>query len=75
MGSAIMLDGTLFEGKHFWAGEFGHTRVDPAGPRCTCGANGYLGQYVGQDALLSAANLALDPPLTTSLISSLLVTL
>ncbi len=63
VGSAIMLDGTLFEGKHFWAGEIGHTCVDPAGPRCTCGANGCLEQYVGQDALLSAANLALDSPI------------
>lgn len=63
VGSAIMLEGTLFGGKHFWAGEIGHTCVDPAGPTCTCGANGCLEQYVGQDALLSAANLALDSPI------------
>lgn len=63
IGSAIMLDGALFRGKHFWAGEIGHTCVDPSGPKCSCGSNGCLEQYAGQDALMEAANLSLDSPI------------
>ena len=58
IGASIMLEGTLFGGKHSWAGEIGHTCVDPAGPKCTCGANGCLEQYAGQVALLANAGLA-----------------
>src|SRR5690625_7246016 len=44
-------------GRHGWAGEIGHTVVDPDGPQCTCGATGCLEQYAGREALLRAAGL------------------
>jgi predicted NBD/HSP70 family sugar kinase len=50
IGSALVLDGELFGGRHGWAGEIGHTVV--AGGRT-------LEQVAGQDALLRAAGL--DP--------------
>ncbi|MBD5785447.1 ROK family protein [Cellulosimicrobium terreum] len=57
IGSAIVVDRTLFQGRHGWAGEIGHVVVDPGGPRCRCGATGCLEQYAGKDALLIAAGL------------------
>ncbi len=36
----ILLGGRLWRGAHGFAGEPGHMRVDPSGPRCACGARG-----------------------------------
>ncbi|MBT0993192.1 ROK family transcriptional regulator [Cellulomonas sp. DKR-3] len=48
IGAAIVLDGTVFGGRHGWAGELGHTLV----------ADGRrLEQVAGQDAMLRAAGL------------------
>ncbi|HWK91422.1 MAG TPA: ROK family protein [Luteimicrobium sp.] len=60
IGAAIVLDGELYLGRHGWAGEIGHVVVDPAGPRCRCGATGCLEQLAGKDALLRG--LGLDTP-------------
>lgn len=62
IGGASVVDGVPATGGHGWAGEVGHTLVDPGGPRCTCGAVGCLEQYAGRDAVLRAAGL---PPETT----------
>ncbi|CAL9354625.1 N-acetylglucosamine repressor [Streptomyces sp. enrichment culture] len=59
IGGALVLGGELLRGAHGFAGEIGHTVVDPDGPRCRCGARGCLEQYAGQGALLKAAGL--DP--------------
>jgi predicted NBD/HSP70 family sugar kinase len=60
IGGAIVTEGELAPGRHGWSGEIGHTLVDPAGPRCGCGANGCLEQYAGKDAMLSRAGLTVD---------------
>lgn len=36
----IVIDGRIWRGAHGFAGESGHIRVDPSGPRCACGAVG-----------------------------------
>ncbi|MDR0416524.1 MAG: ROK family transcriptional regulator [Propionibacteriaceae bacterium] len=60
VGAALVIDGEVFGGGHGWAGEIGHTIVDPAGPLCACGARGCLEQYAGKQAILRAAGLPLD---------------
>lgn len=62
IGGTYVVDGTPVVGRHGWAGEIGHTLVDPTGPRCTCGAVGCLEQYAGRDAVLAAAGLPPDSP-------------
>lgn len=57
IGGAFIVDGESMGGRHGWAGEIGHTVVDPDGPQCTCGATGCLEQYAGREALLRAAGL------------------
>ncbi|WP_277209422.1 ROK family protein [Isoptericola croceus] len=63
IGAGIVVDRSLFLAERGWNGEVGHVVVDPAGPRCSCGARGCLEQYAGKEAVLRAAGLPLDAPL------------
>lgn len=58
IGSGVVLGGRPLRGERGWSGELGHVTVDPAGPRCGCGASGCLEAYAGQEALLARAGLA-----------------
>ncbi|WP_307816114.1 ROK family transcriptional regulator [Myceligenerans indicum] len=64
IGAAIVVGRELFLGERGWNGEVGHVVVDPAGPRCSCGARGCLEQFAGKEALAGAAGLPADAPLT-----------
>ena len=67
IGAAIVVDRELFLGERGWNGEIGHVVVDPAGPRCSCGAFGCLEQYAGKEAMTRAAGLPPDAPLDSLL--------
>ncbi|MCX5386671.1 ROK family transcriptional regulator [Streptomyces sp. NBC_00083] len=60
VGGAVVVGGELLRGAHGFAGEIGHTPVDPEGPECRCGSRGCLEQYAGQLALLRAAGIDAD---------------
>ena len=55
IGSALVRGSEWVGGRHGWAGEIGHTCIDPTGLRCGCGARGCLETVAGQRALLAAA--------------------
>lgn len=57
VGAGIVLDGQLYAGENFGAGEIGHVVVDPEGPRCTCGNRGCLEVFVGAAALARQARV------------------
>jgi predicted NBD/HSP70 family sugar kinase len=57
IGAALVVEGRLFRGARGFAGELGHVPVRPDGPRCSCGANGCLETYAGEEALLRAAGI------------------
>jgi predicted NBD/HSP70 family sugar kinase len=63
IGAGLVLDGALFRGAHGWSGEFGHVTIAPDGPACHCGAHGCLEQYAGQEAILRAAGVPVEPGL------------
>lgn len=42
VGTGIILDGKLWQGKCGFAGELGHASVNPDGERCKCGSQGCL---------------------------------
>ncbi|MCX7983902.1 MAG: ROK family protein [Bacteroidetes bacterium] len=46
LGSGIVVNGDLLYGHDGFAGELGHTVVDPEGRMCGCGKKGCLEQYV-----------------------------
>ena len=60
VGGAVVLDGELLDGVHGWAGEFGHTVVEPGGERCRCGRRGCLEAYISYYSLLRRAGLGPD---------------
>lgn len=40
IGCGLMIDGKLYKGRTFSAGEFGHMTIETNGPRCFCGKKG-----------------------------------
>jgi predicted NBD/HSP70 family sugar kinase len=58
VGLGIVVNGQLYRGARGGGGEFGHTVVDPQGPRCDCGKRGCLEAYVADPALLRQAREA-----------------
>ncbi|WP_371484154.1 ROK family protein [Kitasatospora sp. NBC_00315] len=56
IGAGIVIDGELLRGRRGYAGEIGHTTVNPyQGRPCGCGAYGCLEAEAGERALLEAA--------------------
>lgn len=51
LGSGIVANGELIYGADGFAGEIGHTIVDPNGRRCGCGRNGCLEAYCSATGL------------------------
>lgn len=60
VGGAVVLEGSLLDGAHGWAGEFGHTVVEPGGAECRCGRRGCLEAYVSYHSLRERAGLGDD---------------
>jgi glucokinase len=54
--SACIVGGIRLRGAHGNAGSLAHVCVDPAGPRCTCGATGCLRALAAQVALEAELN-------------------
>lgn len=59
VGAGVILNGALFRGAHDIAGELGHTTVEAAGPRCSCGNYGCLELYTSAPAIVAVALAAL----------------
>lgn len=53
IGSGIVLEDQLMEGKSGSFGELGHTVIEPGGRLCKCGNKGCLEQYVSINGLLN----------------------
>lgn len=51
LGSGLVVNGELVYGHDGFAGELGHTMVDPAGRCCACGKRGCLETYVSAPGL------------------------
>ena len=58
LGSGIVTDGRLLHGASGFAGELGHTMVDPDGRQCGCGKRGCLETYVSATGLVENGTVA-----------------
>ncbi len=56
IGGAIYLDGRLFTGNSFSAGEFGHIVTHAGGKSCTCGGCGCYEAYASASALVNSVS-------------------
>jgi predicted NBD/HSP70 family sugar kinase len=63
IGAGIILNGQLFQGDGYGAGEFGHVSRGDAGAPCRCGRVGCLETLTSMRALVEAAN-AVEPSIT-----------
>jgi glucokinase len=55
VGSGLILDGHIYRGPGFAAGELGHVPLNEEGPACGCGGYGCLESYVGNKRLVLRA--------------------
>jgi len=53
VGGGIILDGQLYRGTTFTAGELGHMSIDANGLYCPCGNYGCLERYIGRDGIVT----------------------
>lgn len=60
IGGAIYLDGKLFTGNSFSAGEFGHIVTHQGGRKCTCGGEGCYETYASTTALVNSVKEKLN---------------
>jgi len=56
IGLGVIVNDQLYVGKNGFAGEFGHTIVNPAGIPCPCGNQGCIEQYASEKAILKKYN-------------------
>jgi len=60
LGCGLILSGRLFLGASGFAGELGHTVIEPGGRRCACGSRGCVETRVSATALVATALEHLD---------------
>jgi glucokinase len=58
VGGGVIIAGTILHGARGYAGEIGHTVVDPNGPLCGCGSHGCLEQFASGTAIARMAEPA-----------------
>jgi len=63
VGAGIILNGQLFQGDGYGAGEFGHVSMGSADAPCRCGREGCLETMTSMRALVDAAR-AVEPSIT-----------
>jgi glucokinase-like ROK family protein len=60
LGTGVVIDGHLFRGADGYAGEAGHTTVDPGGPPCRCGNRGCWERMASVRALVERIQQAIQ---------------
>ena len=52
VGGGLILEGRLYRGSSYAAGEFGHVPINITGPRCNCGSWACVEAYVGNNYIV-----------------------
>lgn len=60
IGCGLILDGYVYRGADYGAGEIGHMTLDPDGPSCACGNHGCLEALASGSAIARAAREVVD---------------
>ncbi|MDD3095621.1 MAG: ROK family protein [Candidatus Neomarinimicrobiota bacterium] len=67
VGGGIILNGELYRGASFTAGELGHMSIARDGKSCPCGNSGCLERYVGRDGIIERFMIARNKGLDTNI--------
>ncbi len=65
VGGGIILNGELYRGTSFTAGEIGHMSIARDGKYCGCGNYGCLERYVGKDGIVERMEMYMSKGLDT----------
>jgi len=60
IGGAIIIDGKIYRGSSYSAGELGHMTINFDGPQCRCGNHGCLEAYCASHAIIERTKKLLD---------------
>jgi len=60
LGTGLVMGGHIFQGASGYAGEAGHTTIDPNGPPCRCGNRGCWERLASQHALIERIQKAIQ---------------
>lgn len=71
VGGGLIIEGKLFRGSTFAAGEVGHIPINVDGPACGCGGRGCLERYVGNKVILKEARKEFGTDMTLEKLSLL----
>ncbi len=71
VGGGIIINGNLYRGASFVAGEVGHIPVNASGPKCNCGGKACLERYVGNRYILERAREFFGKDITLEKLSEL----
>lgn len=65
IGGALLVNGKIYHGTTYTAGEIGHMRVKEDGPKCSCGSFGHLEALASAQAVVrNMLGLAVEYPAT-----------
>ena len=67
VGGGIILNGELYRGTTFTAGEIGHMSIDRDGKYCSCGNYGCLERYVGKEGIIERFEIYKSKGIETSI--------
>ncbi len=67
LGAGLVTGGHIYQGASGFAGEAGHTTIDPDGPLCRCGNHGCWERVASQRALIERVYTAISAGETSSL--------
>ncbi|MFA6618979.1 MAG: ROK family protein [Candidatus Neomarinimicrobiota bacterium] len=67
VGGGIIINGELYRGTTFTAGEIGHMSIDRDGKYCACGNYGCLERYVGKEGIIERFKLYQSKGIETSI--------
>lgn len=67
VGGGIILNGELYRGTTFTAGEIGHMSIDRDGKPCGCGNYGCLERYVGKEGIIERFEIYRSKGIETSI--------
>lgn len=71
VGGGLIIEGKLYRGASFSAGEVGHMPINESGPHCNCGGIACLESYVGNNAILQLAKRILNRDITLEQLSAM----
>lgn len=71
VGGGIIIEGRLYRGATFNAGEAGHMPLNETGPKCACGGRACLESYIGNNKILKEVQRVFGKRLPLELIDAL----